>query len=62
MKIIGRFRLVSIFRLPYEMTLATEIIDWEERLNAAQAKIHWSFSVDDARQVFKEHYPTTLVS
>ena len=49
-------------RLPDEMTLATEIIAWEERRNAAQAKIHWSFSVDDARQVFKEHYPTTLVS
>lgn len=49
-------------RLPDEMTLGTEIIAWEERRNAAQAKIHWSFSVDDARRGFKEHYPTTLVS
>ncbi len=49
-------------RIPDEMTLATEIIAWEDRRNAVQAKIHWSFSVDDARQVFKEHYPTSLVS
>lgn len=45
-------------RIPDEMTLTTEIIAWEERRNAAKAKIHWAFTVDDARNVFKEHYPT----
>jgi len=49
-------------RIPDEMTLITEIIAWEERRNAAKASIHWSFTVDDARHVFKEHYPTSLVS
>jgi hypothetical protein len=27
-----------------------------------KAKIHWSFTVDDAHNIFKEHYPTSLVS
>ena len=49
-------------RIPDEMTLTTEIIAWEERRNAAKAKIHWSFTVDDARNVFRDHYPTSLVS
>jgi hypothetical protein len=49
-------------RIPDEMTLTTEIIAWEERRNAARATIHWSFTVDDARIVFKEHYPTSLAS
>ena len=42
-------------RLPDEMTLASELIAWENRRNAHHAQIHWSFSVDDARRVFKEH-------
>lgn len=45
-------------RLPDEFTLATEIIAWETARNARQAKINWSFTVDDARNVFKDHYPT----
>ena len=45
-------------RLPDEWTLATEIIAWETRRNAARSRIHWAFSLDDARHVFKEHYPT----
>jgi hypothetical protein len=49
-------------RLPDEMTLVFELIAWETRRNANHAQIHWSFSVDDARQVFKEHYPATLES
>lgn len=43
-------------RLPDEWTLALEIIAWENRRNQRQAKIHWRFSVDDARRVFREHY------
>jgi hypothetical protein len=44
-------------RLPNEWTLALEIIAWENRRNAQRAKIHWRFSVDDARRVFRDHYP-----
>lgn len=43
-------------RLPDEWTLALEIIAWEDTRNQAQAKIHWRFSVDDARRVFRDHY------
>jgi hypothetical protein len=46
-------------RLPNEWTLATEIIAWETRRNTLKSRIHWAFSLDDARTVFKEHYPTT---
>jgi DDE superfamily endonuclease len=45
-------------RLPNEWTLALEIIAWENPRNAAKAKIHWSFTVEDARRVFAAHYPT----
>ena len=44
-------------RLPDEWTLSLEIIAWETRRNQTQAKIHWRFSVDDARRVFRDHYP-----
>lgn len=44
-------------RLPDEWTLTLEIIAWENQRNQRQAKIHWRFSVDDARRVFREHYP-----
>jgi len=46
-------------RLPDEWTLALEIIAWENSCNAAKAKIHWSFTVEDARHVFAAHYPPT---
>ncbi len=44
-------------RLPDEWTLALEILAWENARNAAEARIHWQFTVDDARRVFREHYP-----
>jgi hypothetical protein len=43
--------------LPDEWTLALEIIAWENSRNAAKAKIHWSFTVEDARHVFAALYP-----
>ena len=49
-------------RIANEWVLGTEIVAWEEARNAKQAKIHWNFTVADARHVFKEHYPTTLDS
>jgi len=43
-------------RFPDEWTLALEIIAWENQRNQRQAKIHWRFSVQDARQVFRDYY------
>ena len=47
-------------RIPDEWTLTTEIIAWEEARNTKKASIRWNFTVDDARIVFKELYPTSL--
>ena len=47
-------------RLSDEWTLTTEIIAWEDARNAKKASIRWNFTVDDARIVFKQHYPTSL--
>jgi hypothetical protein len=47
-------------RIPTEWTLITEIVAWQEARNEPKAKIRWNFTVNDARQVFKEHYPTAL--
>ena len=44
-------------RLHNEWKLTLEIIAWENTRNRAAAKIHWRFSVDDARRVFRDHYP-----
>jgi DDE superfamily endonuclease len=47
-------------RLPSEWTLATEIIAWETARNRAHTPIRWTFSLDDAHHVFREHYPESL--
>lgn len=47
-------------RLPDEWTLQMQLLAWEQYSNEAERKIHWSFSVDDARRVFKEYYPANL--
>jgi len=47
-------------RIPSEWALTKEIIAWEETRNEKKAKIRWNFTVDEARKVFKEHYPTSL--
>jgi hypothetical protein len=47
-------------RIPSEWMLITEIVAWEEAPNENKAKIRWNFTVDEARKVFKEHYPTSL--
>ena len=49
-------------RIADEWTLGTEIVAWEDARNVKKAKIRWNFTVDDARNVFKEHYPTSLDS
>jgi transposase len=45
-------------RLPSEWQLALEILAWENARNLSRAKIHWRFSVEDARRVFRQHYPS----
>ena len=47
-------------RIPNEWTLITELLAWEATRNAKKAKIRWNFTLDDARNVFKEHYPPAL--
>jgi hypothetical protein len=48
-------------RIPDEWSLNLELIAWENRRNQARCRIHWSFTIQDARRVFKDHYPTNLV-
>jgi len=47
-------------RIPSEWILTTESVSWEESRNEKKAKIRWNFTVDEARKVFREHYPTSL--
>ena len=47
-------------RIPSSWMLTTEIIAWEQARNEKKARIRWNFTVDEARKVFKDHYPTTL--
>jgi hypothetical protein len=54
LRILSRQRLKR--RLPDEWLVGLEIIAWENQHNQQQAKIHWRFSVDDARRVFRDLY------
>jgi hypothetical protein len=47
-------------RLPNEWALQMQLLAWEQYSNEVKRKIHWSFTVEDARRVFKEHYPANL--
>jgi hypothetical protein len=49
-------------RIPDEWSLQLALLAWEDRRNRNRSKIHWSFTVEDARRVFKEHYPTFSAS
>ena len=49
-------------RIPDEWTLRLKLLAWERASNATQRQIHWSFTVDDARRVFAEYYPSSLTS
>jgi hypothetical protein len=49
-------------RIPDEWSLRLKLLTWEQASNAAERQIHWSFTVDDARRVFAEHYPSDLTS
>lgn len=43
--------------LPSEPILQAELTAWQHFRNYPSAKIHWSFSLKDARRVFAQHYP-----
>lgn len=43
-------------RLPDEMTLTTEILAWEARRNATAKPFNWTFTIEDARAVFRDSY------
>ena len=45
-------------RFAHEWALALELIAWENARNHLHAKIHWRFTVEDARNVFATHYPS----
>jgi len=47
-------------RIPSEWILITGIVAWEVSCNEKKAKIRWNFTIDDARKVLKEYYPTSL--
>lgn len=49
-------------RLPDEMRLTTEILAWEARRNAVGKPFNWTFTVEDARQVFRDSYSSTLLN
>ncbi len=49
-------------RLGDEWSLSLELIAWENAANTSRRQIHWSFSVQDARRVFADFYPSALAS
>ena len=49
-------------RIADEWTLRFEIAAWEIARNDRKAQIQWKFTTDDARKVFKQYYPTSLIS
>ena len=40
-----------------EQMLSSHLAAWQQFRNGQSAKIHWSFSLKDARRVFAQHYP-----
>ena len=49
-------------RIADEWTLRCEIAAWENARNDRKAHIHWKFTTEDARNVFRQYYPTSLES
>ena len=48
--------------LPSEQMLQSELVAWEQFRNRQNAKIHWSFSLKDARRAFARYYPESSAS
>jgi hypothetical protein len=49
-------------RIPDEWALNLELIAWENAANTSHRPIHWSFTIEDARRVFADYYPSALPS
>ena len=49
-------------RISDDWTLRLEIAAWENARNNRLAQICWKFTTNDAREVFKQYYPTSLES
>jgi hypothetical protein len=49
-------------RIADEWMLRTELVLWEDARNSKKIQIHWKFTTDEARKVFKQYYPTSLKS
>ena len=49
-------------RISDEWMLWIEIAAWEDARDNRKAQIRWKFTIDDARNVFKQYYPTSLES
>ena len=47
-------------RISDEWMLWIEIAAWEDARDNRKAQIRWKFTIDDARNVFKQYYPTSL--
>lgn len=47
-------------RIADEWTLGQELIAWEATRNSDKRVIHWTFTVDKAREVFAKHYTANL--
>ena len=45
-------------RIPDKPTLRAEVAAWQQRRNAAEAKVDWRFTTSDARIKLKRLYPT----
>jgi hypothetical protein len=45
-------------RLESQQRIATEVAAWEDKRNAQQARIHWTFTLAVARQKLRKLYPS----
>jgi recombinational DNA repair ATPase RecF len=44
-------------RIGHIEILAQEVKAWVAERNQKQIKVHWQFTIDNAREKFKNHYP-----
>ncbi len=45
-------------RLDDQALIAAEVAAWEDRRNAQEARIHWTFTLAVARQKLRKLYPS----
>jgi hypothetical protein len=45
-------------RLDCQTKLATEVASWEDKRNALEARIHWTFTLAAARLKLRKLYPS----